>query len=634
MKKPILQTSILMCVLVFEGMGHLVFAQQPVASSPASQPKLEKVLSPLSQEQLLQATAIQTLVSVADAARKWDDVTAAAIIEAKIADLIWEENADTGRGYLVKAWEMAGRIEESKGELSPFRNESSQTRARQQVLLVARKRASSLATKWLDEMAAESAQNKDTANRGVFDDRSSRSTVLLQMAKAALADNPQTAAELATASLNDGISFGLQEVLIALQDKDLQLALNVFRAALARLRTRGMSDPNELLVLYAYLYTPGRISSANTSSNPGSRQIAVGRDQTRIIAAAELNPALALEFLGLAADLLISAPPPPTTANPEATARSQISVINVIMGKELERLPETAAALQLKAQQIGSDAKFTTLPESGRSDRPEPRAEESSKDYAQRRIDALEEAAEKAPDDLSRNIAYARAGLATDVDHYQRGLDLASKISDDSLRADVKNWILYRAALQFVKSSDLARVYELNAKNTDLLQRAATLVVGAQKFIETNDQTTARTWLDEARALIKKGHNADENAPRIALGIVTSYARVDKWTALETLSEAVKFMNEFPRAAYDDERAPLVRRFSGFGVVPNFTYGTTGFSLEAALRAFPADQFDSAFYRLHEISSPEARGLALVTLCRKYLHAAKDSPKSPARKPS
>src|SRR6185436_12398461 len=100
--------------------------------------------------------------------------------------------------------------------------------------------------------------------------------------------------------------------------------------------------------------------------NAGSTQIAVGREQTKITAAAELNPALALEFLGLAADLLVSSPPPSTSVNPEATARSQISVINLIMPKELELLPEKAAALQLRAQQLGSDAKYTSVPESDR----------------------------------------------------------------------------------------------------------------------------------------------------------------------------------------------------------------------------------------------------------------------------
>lgn len=616
--KPVaFQISLAFVVLGFAGISVISRAQQTQTSlRPKSKPAESQATD---QQQLLYATAINTLLSVADSAKKWDDRIAVVRVEAQVADLLWEADPDAARSYLVKAWETTDQIAEPKQERSRFRNESTQTRSRQVVLMVARRRAPSLAAKWLDEMAEEAKRNRGEDSRGLFDDRSARSTVLLQMAKASVADNPQAAAELARESLGDGVSFGFQEVLVAIQGQDFQLAQGVFRTALARLRTVGMSDPNELLILYAYLYTPGKIFSANTSNNPATGQVAVGRDQTRITAAAELNPALALEFLELAADLLVSAPPPSTTATPELTARSQISVINIIIGKVLERLPEKAAALQLKAQQIAQDAKFVGVPDARQTGAPEPHPQESNRDYAERRIDSLEELAEKAPDQLSRDIAYARAALATDADHYQRGRVIAARIDDETLRDNVMNWISYRAALNLIKRRDFAKAYELSARNTDLFQRAATLVVGAQALLEAKDESTAREWLDEARALIKKGHDPDENAPRIALGIISTYARVNELIAQDTLSEAVKLMNQFPNAVYDDDRAPLMKRFAGFGVLANFTYGTRGFSLEAALDALPPDQFENAFYRLNAISSPEARGGAIVVLCRKYL---------------
>ena len=84
-------------------------------------------------------------------------------------------------------------------------------------------------------------------------------------------ENPEAAAALAMESLQDGISFGFQQVLIRIQEKNVQLSQRVFRAALSRLKTAGMLDPNELLILYAYLYTPGRIIAANTDGNTGPR---------------------------------------------------------------------------------------------------------------------------------------------------------------------------------------------------------------------------------------------------------------------------------------------------------------------------------------------------------------------------
>ena len=118
-------------------------------------------------------------------------------------------------------------------------------------------RAPELAEKWLDEMAREADEGRGDGPRGAFDDRTGRSTVLLQMAIQAADSDPKAAAGLATESLRDGVSFGFQWALIKIQEKDFDLGRPVFRAALTRLRIAGVQDPNELLILYSYLYTPG-----------------------------------------------------------------------------------------------------------------------------------------------------------------------------------------------------------------------------------------------------------------------------------------------------------------------------------------------------------------------------------------
>ncbi len=156
---------------------------------------------------------------------------------------------------------------------------------------MARHRAPELAKKWLEQMAQDAESDQNKQERGAFDDRTARSTVLLQMALQTVAENPEAAAGMATDSLVDGISFGFQEVLLRIQEKDFDLAQKVFRAGMARLQTAGMLDPNELLILYAYLYTPGRITAANTGDDRSRTQIALGRNRSQVTAAAILNPA-------------------------------------------------------------------------------------------------------------------------------------------------------------------------------------------------------------------------------------------------------------------------------------------------------------------------------------------------------
>jgi hypothetical protein len=600
--------------------GRLVFAQhspqsesqKKAKSQPAS--AAEELQKRIREQQVTRILAV--LSATADNAKNWTDAAAASKVQAQISDVIWDTDAEIARGYLIRAWETADKIATPKRERSPFRNQSPRTDGRREVILVARKRAPDLSKKWLQQMAQEPEQSQ--TDRGAFDDRTSRSTLLLQMALQIVNEDPETAAALVIDSLQDGISFGFQQVLIKIQEKNVPLSQRVFRAALSRLTTAGMLDPNELLILFAYLYTPGRIVAANTDGN--TRQIAVGREQPQIAAAAQLNPALALEFLQLAANLLLSAPVPATTANPSLAARSQLSAISGLMGPMSERLPELAVALRTRAQQISTEAQLNTGPPSPPPNTPASVPGETSASFADRRVDLLEEAARNENYTIGRDIAYAKAALATTVQNYARGWTLAGKIDDGSLRENLKNWLTYRATLYFVSQNNLDKAYELAAKNNDPIQRAASLVVGAQQLIKIKDTTRASHWLVEARSLLRKV-DPDETSVHVAFGIVSAFAKVDRVTAFDVLSEAVRQMGKTTVGPADEDRAPLLKRFSGFDSLADFTYGTEGFSLRAAIGAFGPEQFEDVLSIVNRITPAELHGLAIIELSKKYLKA-------------
>jgi hypothetical protein len=597
------------------------FCQESQKNAKARPASAEEELQKRVREQ--QVTRIVAVLSAtADNAKTWSDAAAASKVQAQIADVIWDADPESARGYLLKAWATTEKVEIPKRERSPFRNESPRTEARREVILVARKRAPDLSKIWLQQMAQES--EKDRGDRGAFDDRTPRSTLLLQMALQLVQEDPEAAAGLLIDSLQDGISFGFQQVLIRIQEKNLQLSQKVFRAALSRLKTTGMLDPNELLILYAYLYTPGRILAANTDGDTGHLQVAVGRERPQIAAAAQLNPALALDFLQLAANLLISAPAPATTANPSLTARSQLSAINTLMGPIQERLPDLAVALQTRAQQISTEAQLTTTPQSMPANTPASLPGDTSASYAERRVDLLEEAARNENYTIGRDIAYAKAALATTVQNFARGWNLAGKIDDDSLRDNLKNWLTYRATLHFIKQNNLDKAYELAAKNNDMVQQAASLVVGAQQLIKVKDTTRANQWLQEARSLIKKG-DPDETSVHVAFGIVSAFGKFDRVTAFEVLAEAVGHMGKTTLGPADEDRAPLLKRFSGLESSGDFTYGTEGFSLRAAIGAFGPEQFEDVLGLVNRITPAELHGQAIIELSRKYLKATQQA---------
>ena len=565
---------------------------------------------------------IDVLNSTAAEAAKWDDKQVAARTQAQIADLIWDANPDNAKNYLKAAWTAAAKVEEPNRDRSPVVNPSVRNKVRRDVLLVARKRAPELAVKWLDEMVEEKSAEK--TNRGVFDDQTPRSAVLLQMAYELVADNSEAAAELLIASLNDGISFNFQHVLIQVQKKNPTLSEKIFRAALTRLRTVGMSDPNELLTLYAYLYSPGRVFAANTSDNRDRVQLALGGGGVSTPAGRQ-NPAMAREFLEVASDLLLSTPLP-VGNNAQSAARSLVSVIGIFLNKVTPELPEKAALLRARAQQLDSQAAFSNVPVERSRDVPDVRPGESKESFTERRVDLLEEMAAKGRDVLTRDIGYGTAAVATNVERYERGLNLAGKIEDKTLRDGVGSWLIFRAVLHFISSANLDEAYRLNLKNEDAAQRAVALVVGAQKLVEDKDTTRASEWLREAGAILKRSDATDEMS-RIALGMVSTYGRIDQQSSVEWLLFAVKLMRKTPAASLNDDKAPAVKRISGITPITDLTYKTSGFSLQSAVAMFPSDQFEQVLSLLNDMTPPEARGIAVVTLCSTFLKSVPNASK-------
>ncbi|HEX6045508.1 MAG TPA: hypothetical protein VFZ22_13540 [Pyrinomonadaceae bacterium] len=557
----------------------------------------------------------EVLNSTADEAKKWDDKAIAARTQAQIADLIWDNDPENATTYLKAAWAATSIVDEPKRERSAFVNPSLRNAVRREVLLVARKRAPELAETWLAEIVEES-KSSEKGDRGTFDDRTARSAVLLQMAHELVAENPKAASELLIDSLRDGISFNFQSVLLRIQQKDPALAEAVFRAAVARLKTAGMIDPNELLTLYSYLYTPGRVFGANTSDNRNQTQLALGGPRVTVPPGRQ-NPAMAREFLEVASDVLLAAPSPD---GPYAliTARRLVSAIGSLFREVREQLPEKAALLQARAQQLDSEARFSNAPIPRKPDIPEYRAGESKESFAERRVDLLEESAAKGRDVLTRDIGYAKAAVATTVERYERGLDLAGKVEDKFLRDGVRNWLLYRVVLHFIDAGNLDEARRLNLKNDDAVARAVCLVAGAQKLLKDKDTDRASEWLREAGTLVRKS-DASENMARIALGIVSTYGSFDKQASLDWLLYAVKLMRKTPPASLNDDKAPELNGIGGITPAGEVTGSTSGFSLQSAIVVFPRNQFEQVLYVLNDMTPREARGIAVLTLCRNFL---------------
>ncbi|MGI9055831.1 MAG: hypothetical protein ACR2F2_08530 [Pyrinomonadaceae bacterium] len=560
---------------------------------------------------------IQVLYQTADEVRNLDDAKASANIQAKIADLLWNYDPISAKSILIKGWDKAKQVKETDAKSNRFRNTSNRIDGSREILLVARKREPELAEKWLKELADLTEEDFAERNKGLFDDRTARSAVLLQMALQIVETDVNAAASLAVESLRDGISFGFQAVLIKIQEKNMDLAVQVFRAALQRVNSAGISNANEIQILYSYLYSPGIVSTTANATSSDTRTISVGRNRSQIAAAAGLYPALAREFLQIAAQAILRMPFLIGDTDPETAAREQFGIISTILYQLGNSSPELSRALQNRLAEITANANFTPDAPNFPSDVTPGKQNETRDEYRERLLDEILEKAEKIADSLARDIFIAQGVLRSEAEQFEKAKSIAEKIDDKELRTQIINFLIFRTSLDLIKKDRLSEAYKISQKNSEPIHQSVVLIVGGQKLIERKDYLPAREWILEAEKMFDKNNTNNEDWANIGFGLATSYSHFDKISALKILEKSGKLITK-DSINYNRDKSPDAFGFSGLNF-SDFTVNTKEFSLNSAIKSFPKENFEDVLLAVNEIKNLQAKGLAIVVLAEKNL---------------
>lgn len=591
-----------------------ITAQVRTGESPASRQERENELA---REKAFQLRILDVLHSIAKEAYGWDDVKVSAKTQAQAADLLWGSDPISAENYLTRAWTTAKKAKEAEEKASKFRNSSNRVEASREVLLVARKRNPELAKKWLKELSDLADEDFKKNNNGDFDDRSARSAVLLQVALQVVDTDPQTAAALLIESFQDGISFGMQIVLVKIQEKNPELAAHVFRAAVQRINSSGIKEASEIQILFSYLYTPGQTFSTRSSTLQGSSSLSVLANRPMLTPAAQLYPALAQEFLVSAANAILRLPFLTDGENPEQSARDQYGIIPSLLSKLGNSSPQLSQSLQERLASVIPNANFGPEPPQAPGGRPPLRQGEDITEYRERILDVILEEAEKIANPLQRDIFIAQRVLRSEAEQHEKAISIADHIDDKELRQQILNFLIYRASLHLINRDRLAEAYKLAQKDEEPRHRASILIVGGQKFSEKKNFIDARNWLNEAHKLFEKNRQSHEDWINIGFGLVWAYAQFDKIDASRQLDSTVKLIDKLNKS-YSRENAPLGLNFSGL-TFSDFTSNTKHFSLNSAVDAFGKEEFDSLLASIETIPNGQAKGEATLFLCRKHI---------------
>ncbi|CAN5772889.1 hypothetical protein BH20ACI4_BH20ACI4_19750 [soil metagenome] len=587
-------------------------------------------------EQTLQIRKLQIVSMVEKTAEEtsfWEDKKTAVEVLTEAADLLWKENPNQSAKWLTRAWNMIGQVAESeKDEVQKqFFNRSDRSKLKTIVLSVAQKHDPNLAEKFLKEVSAAEDEEK---KRGVFDDKTARSEQFLRLAQQAVETNPELAFSLAQKSLTDGISYGLQNVLTSLRQKDVKLANRLFDAALTRF-TNSTADTLEAQILAGYLFKSG--FTFGTNSN-GSMILVVNPEQQNLPPVAQSEPLRAKNFLGAAYQKFFSRPIVVNSAEDRTAAENTLVLGTQIIAYYSRYAPELSQPVlmfigQLQSQLSPNKQNRTNENDSKLSSLPKDATEE---EIYEALIADLVSKAEKTDDPIAKKIAYIKAANTTKPEDFERGLKIAEAIDDDNLRKDAVSFLLYRAALHFVEKNEPAQAEEIASRIKEVLRRSVVKIAVAQALLERQKNKNIKQFqldvekrrafdlLDEVERDLRK-EDVSPNVIKILFGATAVMGRFDSAQALGFLEIASQAINSVEKYNLKSDAAPRL------GIEISKTSSVTvrspqiGFGFRSAIEPFVETEFEKLLPIISRFNDKEVRGIGYLELAKLFFQKNDDA---------
>lgn len=577
--------------------------------------------------QRLQLRAVSMIEQTAAEAMFWDDPKAAAAVLTDAAELRWPETPGMAAKWLLKAWDDAAKVGESTQDqrLKELATRSDKADLQARVLRVANKYDPKMAEKFIKQLSSNDSGMR--TNRAAFDDRSDRSEQLLRMAAQAVDSDPDLAFNLAVNSLTDGVSQSLQGVLTSLRVQRPELANKLFDLALTRFSS-GAPDPSEAEVLAGYLFSSGITYTVNSA---GRTVFIMNPSQQKITPGGISDPQRARSFLAAAYQEFFSRPIALDAPQNRIVAQRILAFGKRMTPRYTTLTPEFVQPLQTFLAQLETQLYPPSSASETKNETTKPRTRE---EMYQEHIADLEAQAEKEMAPEARKLAYAKAAVATRPDDYERGKAIADKIDDDSLRADVGSFVLYRAALSFLGDKDLQKPLDIAPKIDDAARKAVVKIVIARALIKSkpNQEQTSVEQQQAFDLLVDVGRELLKQEPtpkivKIMMGRTAVLADVDKSGVSASLEQIVPMINKIERFDLRDGASPEL----GLSVplpVGRIENPRVGFDFRSAIDPLVTTEFEQISGTVERLQAKDVRGVARFEVAKWFLEKNPPLPKA------
>ncbi|HXM36674.1 MAG TPA: hypothetical protein VN920_15875 [Pyrinomonadaceae bacterium] len=572
------------------------------------------------------------LVSLASDARNFRDQTLRARVQARVADALWDVDAEQARGLFRKAWEAAEvadkeaqqrvreDVRQQQAKSGGFAI-SSPPNLRGEVLRLAAKRDRVLGEEFLgklkEEKQREAWESEKPDPMGSPESVRQRLTLAQQLLDSG---DIERALQFAEPVLGT-VGMSALNFLSFLREKDPAAADRRYATLLTNAEANPQSDANTVSLLASYAFTPHLFVTFDPNGGTNTSQM------SRNTVPSSVDPELRAAFLRTAAGILMRPLLPPEQDQTTSGRQGKYLVVKRLLPLFTQYAPKEIAEV-MRAQ---LDVLAAIVPEDARKRDDESMnqgigPEQKSEDREQSLKDRIDHA--KTADE--RDQLYLQLVMLVAQKGELRARDLVDKLEDSETRKQLRGFVDVTLALQAISKKDTERALEISRiGELTHLQRVWVLTQAAMLFAGT-DRDKAQALLEQAGEEARRIDGSDADKPRALMAVASGLILIDRSHGWDATLDAVKAANSAEGFTGEDGR--LVISLRSKGMTSMRTSSAEDFDVTRAFGSLANEDYERAVQLATSFQGDAPRASATIAIARAVLDT-KNTP-SKAQKPA
>ena len=569
------------------------------------------------------ARARSLLVSLSTDARQFNDQTLRARALARIADALWQVDAEQGRLLFRKAWEAAevADLESDRKLQEDISQQKARTgggyvislppNLRREVLKLAARHDRALGEELLEKLKAqkvEAATNASPRNWELPEALSQRIGVAQELLQAGETDRALQFAGPALAVVStQSIDF-----LVDLRAKNATAADAAYAALLASSANNPQADANSVSLLSSYIFTPHLyilFSGKGTSTS----------QMSSTITPAAVTPELRTAFFQAAAAILLRPLPAPGQQDQSSSGLDGKYLVIKRLLPFFEQSAPAGMAESLRGHLnalnaiVSDDARRRDEEWINKGVKPEKPAEEREQSLLDR-IDRAKTSDER--DSLYIQLAYMALNKGE-----MKARDFASKVEDAATRKQAQAYIDASLTVYFVDKKLPDQALELVQKADLTHVHKAWVLTECAKLLVKTDRQRALDLIDEAANEARRLEELDPALPQALIAVANAMKVVAPERVWDATFDAVKAANSAEGFTGEDGR--MVTKLEGKGQRSIHTSSVSDFDLDGIFRDLATRDYDRAVELARGFQGEGPRAVATIAIARAILEPKK-----------